>query len=70
VIADSVADDLAKERPRVPHFKLLSESLDGLECGVLLKVFVMERPACTSRGNENEQTNFNGIDVHVTSLPG
>jgi hypothetical protein len=30
----------------------------------------MERPACTSRGNENEQTNFNGIDVHVTSLPG
>ena len=70
VIADGVADNLAEKRSRISHLKLFSESLNGLERRVLLEVFVVEWTAGPSGGDKNEQTNFNGIDVHVTSLPG
>ncbi|HET9218316.1 MAG TPA: hypothetical protein VFR18_15130 [Terriglobia bacterium] len=70
VIAHGVADDLAEERPRITHFKLLPESLNSLERGVLFEVFVVEWTARPTGSNKNEQTNFNRIDVHVTSLPG
>ena len=52
----------------MPDFKLLSECLNSLERGVLLEVFIVERTPGSSSGAADQQSDFTGIDIHVTNL--